>query len=221
MRLIYEDLETVLEWRSDEVPIIVIENLTYKNKFIKDFFQQSNTTNDAPFFISDGSVKNNRINFEVILNPFDIEVNKAAIVNATKKVYENLIIEDVYELSKLTGEVNTYLNRVANSLPVNVELEGNLNIKRLLQLFELSIVSESSTLLESIIDYLQVCTQLGLNNLYVFMNLKQFLNKDELKELYKFIMYEEINLILIENHMTDVIEKEKHFIIDHDLCVIY
>jgi|SRR5699024_8713277 len=223
MKLIYEHLEDTISWKKEEVPVIIIENVNYKNKFINDLFLQSKTNNDTPFYISNEAINNDKLNFETIINPFELNVNQVTILNKIRKIYEELIQEDYFKLSELTKDISTYLNNLALSLPVSIEWEGNLNIKRLIQLFELSILDDSTKLLEQIINYLQVNSQLGMSNLFVFLNLKQFLSQEELDELYLFIQYEEIFLILIENQNNETGNNsvEKQFIIDDDLCVIY
>lgn len=221
MRLIYKELDTILEWDHHLVPIIVIENLQYKNKFIEDLYSQSNTNEDDPFFISDEKKQNIKMNFEVIINPFDLEVNKRNIINKVTRIFENLIKEDYVELIALSDKVNNYLYEKSHYLPINVELIGDLNVKRLMQLFELSIADDSSNLLEKIMNYLEVSCQLGLNNVFIFVNLKQYLDQKDMYELYNFSKYKEIKLILIENNIDKLLESEKKFIIDKDLCLIF
>lgn len=223
MKLIYKSLEDTLSWKKEEVPVIIIENMQFKNLFINDLFLQSKTTNDAPFYISNEATKNDRLNFETIINPFELNVNQSTILNRVRKIYEGLIQEDYFEISELTKDISDYLNNLALSLPVNVEWDGDLNIKRLIQLFELIVLDDSSTLLEKIMNYLQVNSQLGISNLFIFLNLKQFLNVEELNQLYTFILYEEMHIILIENqnNRTSSGKTEKQFIIDDDLCVLY
>lgn len=221
MRLVYKELDTILEWDNHLIPIIVIENLQYKNKFLEDLYFQSNTNEDDPFFISDKKKQNRKMKFEVIINPFDLEVNKRNIINKVSRTFENLIKEDYIELVALSDEINNYLYKKSHYLPISVELIGDLNIKRLMQLFELSIVDDSNNLLEKIMNYLEVNCQLGLNNVFIFVNLKQYLDQKEIYELYKFSKYEEINLILIENNIDKLLENEKKFIIDEDLCLIF
>src|SRR5699024_9524814 len=119
----YEHLENTISWKKEEIPVIIIENVNYKNKFINDLFLQSKTNNDAPFYISNEAIKNDRLNFETIINPFELNVNHVTILNRLRKVYEELIQEDFFELSELTKDISTYLNNLALSLPVNIEWE--------------------------------------------------------------------------------------------------
>ena len=58
-----------------------------------------------------------------------------------------------------------------------------------------------------------------MNN-YVFVGLKQYLPISELERLYEYVFYEKINLIIIESIYTPLINGEKGWIIDKDLCII-
>ena len=52
------------------------------------------------------------------------------------------------------------------------------------------------------------------------VNIKAYLNKQELMELYKVAFYNKINLFLIEMAEGEVIGEEKVYIIDNDRCLI-
>lgn len=54
----------------------------------------------------------------------------------------------------------------------------------------------------------------------VFIGLKQYLTTDELKQLYEFVYYEKINLIIIESFHSPHIHGEKCWLLDKDLCII-
>lgn len=52
------------------------------------------------------------------------------------------------------------------------------------------------------------------------VNIKAYLNKQELMELYKVAFYNKINLLLIEMAEGEMIGEEKVYIIDSDRCLI-
>lgn len=52
------------------------------------------------------------------------------------------------------------------------------------------------------------------------VNIKAYLNKQELMELYKVAFYNKINLLLIEMAEGEVTGEEKVYIIDNDRCLI-
>lgn len=76
-------------------------------------------------------------------------------------------------------------------------------------------------LLEKLIDYICVISEVFGKKVFVLVNIKSYFTKDELKLLYKKMFYEKIYLLLIENHdNNDIIEEERVTIIDKDMCVI-
>ena len=52
------------------------------------------------------------------------------------------------------------------------------------------------------------------------VNIKAYLNKQELMELYKVAFYNKINLLLIEMAEGEVTGEERVYIIDNDRCLI-
>lgn len=70
-------------------------------------------------------------------------------------------------------------------------------------------------------DYLEIVQEFLKPKCIIAMGLKQFFEKEELEEIYKFAIYQEIRLVLIENVMdAEIYELEEKVIIDGDLCEI-
>lgn len=61
-------------------------------------------------------------------------------------------------------------------------------------------------------------TDLSIANIFIFVNLKQYLSKSEYNNFINFIKVKKINILLIENRTTYSNENEKILIIDKDLC---
>lgn len=91
----------------------------------------------------------------------------------------------------------------------------------ILKIAEVKVNIQAQTLLEKIIEYIKLCDQLLKQHIFVFLNLKVFLTRQEIEELYKECFYRKIHLILIEASHINRIEVEKTCIIDKDNCVIY
>ena len=70
-------------------------------------------------------------------------------------------------------------------------------------------------------DYLEVVQEFLKPKCIIIMGLKQFFEREELEEIYKFVIYQEIKLVLIENVTDkDIYDLEKKLIVDIDLCEI-
>ena len=70
------------------------------------------------------------------------------------------------------------------------------------------------------IDYIRAYNKICKVSVFIFVNLKDYLESYELEQLYEFSEYEKLNLLLIEGHFSDVLDQEKNLIYDKDMCII-
>ena len=104
---------------------------------------------------------------------------------------------------------------------VALNFKEEVSLQDLFKIADVKIECENIRLLEKLLDYLGIVQEFLKPKCIIVMGLKQFFEKEELEEIYKFAVYQEIRLILIENVM-DVgnYEWEEKVIIDGDLCEI-
>ena len=74
---------------------------------------------------------------------------------------------------------------------------------------------------EKIIQYMKIMSELMGKKLLVFVNIRSDLEKDQIQELMKNAVYNEIALLFIENIQRDFLEMKKYYIIDKDGCEVY
>lgn len=120
----------------------------------------------------------------------------------------------------LNANINQFLDRLLLQMPYALKYNSAFQLPDLLKIFSVEIECDEETLLEQIVEYLWVMKKIcGVKN-YVFVGLKQYLPISELERLYEYVFYEKINLIIIESIYTPLINGEKGWIIDKDLCII-
>ena len=73
---------------------------------------------------------------------------------------------------------------------------------------------EYLSLLEKVLDYVDVVSDLAASPLTIFVGMKKYFSVDDLKEIYKHIRHKKINVLFIEQGENDKIENEKKMIID-------
>lgn len=73
---------------------------------------------------------------------------------------------------------------------------------------------------EKIIQYMKIMSELMGKKLLVFVNIRSDLEKDQIQELMKNAVYNEIALLFIENIQRDFSKDKKYYIIDKDSCEI-
>ena len=73
-------------------------------------------------------------------------------------------------------------------------------------------------MLDNLLLLIDLENTLKFNNILVFVNLKQYLSKNELIEFYKYAIYNKIQILLIDSQAYGVtLEYEKKLIIDENL----
>ena len=73
-------------------------------------------------------------------------------------------------------------------------------------------------MLENLFCLIDLESMFNLDKLLVFVNLKLYLDKDELIELYKYSLYNNVNIILIDSVSYGVkLDYESKLIIDNNL----
>lgn len=96
-------------------------------------------------------------------------------------------------------------------------MNENLNIIEMLKLFDVKIDKINyGTILERIELYIDLISTLQTTKILIIPNLKTYLNTEELIELYKYSLYNNINLLLVERKIEqESLKYEKKLQIDN------
>ena len=88
-------------------------------------------------------------------------------------------------------------------------------------MYDVHIDPYSMDLATIIIEYIKLTHHILNTSLFIFINLKAYFSDDDLELLYQTIIYEKVNIILIERYETTKLNFEDRILIDNDACVIY
>lgn len=158
-------------------------------------------------------------NIILITDLFNLDFNSKKILN---KIY-NIISDNInnnqdFKLEELTLKLKNYLISEINELPFEFTIKSEIEIDDLLKIFNLKIDNTCYiTLVEKIEFIINLISTLELAKILVIPNLKTFLNKEELLEIYKYSIYNNINLLIIENkNQNEILKYEQVNIIDEE-----
>ena len=73
---------------------------------------------------------------------------------------------------------------------------------------------------EKLEEYIKILAQIVCPKLVIFLNLKAFLEKEEMENLMKICFYNKVTILLIESEERYSLDNEKMFIIDKDRCLV-
>lgn len=221
MKLIHTGYGLELEIKENQITVLSVENPKAYTTILRDIWSQVQG-GEGSFLFSDGEkVKSIAKEMECIYNPFELDCNdKKIIAKLYQEIREQAEEELVYEGVTLNTKVLEYLEQLLQRVPYPLDYNVDFDVTNLLKLYGVKIESAGGDLLEKIVDYLKVLSQIcGVRN-YVFIGIKQYLETEELEQLYEFAFYEKINIIIIEAIHSLRVLGEKCWLLDKDLCII-
>lgn len=221
MRLVHSGYGIDIEVCENEVNLLCIEQKTSFAVLIQEMLDQKNGK-DGQFILSEkDKIINMAKEVEIIINPFVLDCNEKRVQQKLyQEVYKQAVSNYLPETTELNAEIISYLEKITLSVPYDIIFDLEENIQGMLKIYGVRIEQQTSSLLEKITDYLKILVRMCRIKIFIFVNLKIYLDPEDLKKLYEFAFYEKLNIILIENHVTEKINCEKVCILDQDMCII-
>lgn len=222
MNLITDYFEKSFEIKSNILNTLVIEDTNVFTKFLKSFIEVRNKQSEEIEIIEDLKRVDVSRTTEIIFDLFSMKANNENII---KKLYAEieyeLNSEDMYSKkieieSMLTNIIDDLIYRSRFSLK-----SSEINYQNLFKAMSLEFDYDKASILESLIEYMRNASKLLNKKLFIIVNLDSFLNEDELIELSKFLKYNQIKVLALQNKIIrEVMSCENLRIIDKDLCEI-
>lgn len=222
MNLVTKYLENSLEIKSKTINTLVIEDTHYFSLFLKGLIESTEIESDEFELIEDYKTVDMTKYVEVIFDIFNLEANSA---NILKKMYveleEDLNTQEVYtkkvELESVIANITDELiYRSRFSLKT-----GEINYQNLFKAIEIEFDYEKNSVLERLIEYIKVTSELLKTKVYIIVNLDSFLSEEELVELEKFLLYNDVKVLALQNTIRREVKPSENLrIVDKDLCEI-
>lgn len=224
MKIVYPDYTYQMNFIEGKVNVVVIENISEFRHLLEEILLQING-NDGRFVLSNNEeILKISNNIQCIIDPFSMELNSKKILD---KIYtlckrEILDTELFIQQEQLFSNIMMFIEKVIEKIDYSLCYSDEIDIKSLLKLVNLKLQNEHCGFLEKIVDFIKINHTLLGNKIFIFINLRSFLNEKELELLYKTACYEKIFLVLVETHDFDnKLVNENKYIIDKDCCEIY
>lgn len=221
MRLVYPEYEICIELGENIINVICIEHPKIFRKFIYYLWEQYKGTEGPILLSSNNTVLNIEKNVEIIANPFEININQKKIIN---NLYNELRTITMTQFADIVQQINildvSYFDQLINELPYHLSYNVELKIIDLFKMYDLRLEYSSDSLLEKLIDYITLSSQICKSQLFIFINLKSYFNDEEIKYIYEVSIYNKLYFLLIENVYKEPLQNEQILIIDKDMCKI-
>lgn len=200
------------------VSVIEIENAKYYNKLIQNINDNINgyETNEILLLSDNDEILKLEKEAMLVIDLYNIDFNSKKIIS---KIYSliatNIKNKQTDELSEIISKLRHFIDLELIDLPFNFQLKDNIEIKEILKTFSVKIENtEYPTLIEKIELLIDIVSTLQICKIIIIPNLKLYLDAKELIEIYKYSMYNEIKLVLIERNSTSKLQYEQTLHID-------
>lgn len=218
MKLNISYIDNCIEFQ-EKINVIEIENKKYLERLINDLYIISlgEIIEDIKFFKDSEEIKmSNKIN--IIINYFEIDFNAKKYTTILNKKINSEVSEKVKDdintqYKKIINLITPELNK--NNLSLNINSE--YDFAEILKLLKIKI-NTPKKILHKLYTLIDIEDEFKTSELIVFINLKQFLTNEEIEELYKYSLYKNINILLIETQSSKTVNDfENKLIIDEKL----
>ncbi len=220
MKLIINYFENEISFEENIINVIEVENQKYFYRIVNDLNECSNgiVNDNINFFDADFNNIDLSGKIKMVIDYFNIELNDKKTVNEIEKfILKNIDDKAKKEIINLYLKILKNYNSVANKLEIPLIYNDEIQYDKLIKIIGYS-VDKKQDLLDNLLLLIDIERIFKLNRLIVFVNLKQYLSFDEIIELYKYSIYNDVKILLIDSTKYDKkCDYEKKLIIDSEL----
>ena len=220
MKLVYPEWEQTIEFHENRIPVVVLEAPKYYRRIIGEISDQ-NGDGCGRFVLSDNDKE---IEFkkyvQIILSPYAINTDDGRIVKRIYKQLEEVALEEeLLETREISGRITEYLYRLMGYYNYDLSCDETIDLQTLFKSAGIRPSFDSSDVLQQIVDYYElVRDSLGIR-LFIMINFRTLLTREELEDFYATIANKKISVLLLENRINGgKIDCEDVLTIDSDLC---
>lgn len=221
MKLRIIGFEQDIEFEENQINILKIESANLLCNILENINDNVNgiSTNEVILLDEKEEITKMEDKIYILLDIFNIEYNSKKILNKIyKQISEKIKLNEDYELETLSLKIRKYLTTEINEMPFEFIMKNELDIEDILKLFNLKIDETTyQTLLERLEFLINVLSTLKIAEILIIPNIKLYLNEKEIIELYKYSLYNNIKLLIIERNLNQTkLKYEKIYYIDSE-----
>lgn len=221
MKLVEREYGIEVDIKENIVSIIVLEDVKLRLPLINELFSQtSGKEGNWLLFENDKSFDLGK-KVELILEPLTLTLNNKKVKT---KLYQDIkTIAQDYCFSQgleVHSQICNYLENMLDKLPYPVKYDEDWDVSEILKAYNVELVEEYDNIFEKLYNYIKLVNTVCGTDIFIMVNIKQYLTDDQITELYKMAAYGKIQLVLIEFSTNNKRDCEEIYILDNDDCVI-
>ena len=221
MRLVYQDYNFTANISQGEMTVIIAENQKTFCDFVSNIKEMIDGKVEKVLLTDNSGSMISTDKCDIILSPMDFQLNSKKILNSIYKEISQIVKEELWmQEQELNNAIMDFLDRAVMKLPYDLIYEKNIDTQDLLKLYKLNLLENYDCLLEKLINYVKIISQVSFTKCLFLVNIHDFLSAKDLDMLYEIASYSDVNLIMIESHQREKSSYEHTYILDDNNCLI-
>ncbi len=216
MRFYCKNLDLKMELSIEKINCLVIESPGLYREVVQNLLTSIDEDNEEWIFSNNEKILKKATLLDVIDSIFCIDFDSRKIQGAIiEQAYRIAIDERHFEKTRrLVSDIEAYMYE----LDWELEYETKVNEIDMKNIIRLGIggIDKKENLVERLDDYIKISSRVLHNKVLVLFGMSGWFDIDELKQIQKTAMYEEMYLLCIENR--DVFVGENKIVIDFGGC---
>lgn len=220
MKLRINGFENEIEFNQDKVNVLQIKDAKCFSHMLEILNEKINGAESEEIFLIDENSKELNMSKEmyIVFDLFNIDYNSKKVLGKLYDIIkENIEKNQDLAIENMLTKIRNYLIEEINELPFEFVIKQDIEIIDVLKIFGLKIDNQSyNSVLERVEILIDIISTIEIAKILVIPNLKQYLSKNELLELYKYSLYNNINLLLLERDNNENLKYESILCIDNE-----
>lgn len=221
MKIILPHVDYVFECSDEKMCSIVIENQKLLYTIICDILRQVQGDDGETVLSENNQVIAMSKYAELITQFAPFEINHKNLLNKVVSEMQKIAVDELHYMKtqQIVSEWERYL------IDLSTGMVGNLNFSKaladtLIKSAGIEFEDMYESLAEKILDYFELVEEYDKKKLFIMVNLRSYLSDEEMKMFMRDVLARKIQVLLIESSERSVLDEEKRYIVDADLCVI-
>lgn len=223
MKLVHKDFDFVFRFEENVRSLLVVEHPAILLKLISEMTGNESEEGSRIVLSEDDTLLKIKDKIVCIIDPLSITLNDRKLLSKLGDMLKKEILssELLIEGNRLISDIENYVIQITQCMDWNLSYSEKIDVQSLLKIAEIRFDDVQETLVEKILDYVKVSSELLDIKCFVFVNLLSYLTEYEIEKFYEYVYYQKICVLLLESRVPDTVKKfSETVIIDKDSCEI-
>lgn len=223
MKLVLAELSNPILSDKNRVTEWIIESQSLFTQYVQGLVQQWEGKEGNFVLPKDNNIMEISKFMEIIFNPFSIDINNRKILN---KLYSDLDVlaktEEIYlQTRQMMQGLIGYLMELEQRSEYILDFEWEFDLPAIFKAVGIKHGIMEDDYFEKLIRYIKIISQVMGIKIVTFVNIRSFLDDVQMEQLLREAVYQELQILLIENQERACLKDVFRYIIDYDKCEIF